>query len=157
MDTRGHQTDTSIASLCKWTYNLPSQSFSICFTSFFCGIFDEERAMHIAGICWPAIWKSSRPWSTRIDFCSGWPASHVLPGVWEIFVLKLQRNNWSCQYMSVLLAMYRPCCKKSTGIVNRELSPQKTNHKFPGTWSSQIIFTKSFLMPNPLSWGLFVG
>lgn len=37
---------------------------------------------------------------------------------------------------------------------NCELSPQKTHYKFPGTWSSQIIFTKSFLMPNPLSWGL---
>ena len=106
----------------------------------FFGIFGEERAMHIAGICWPAIWKSSRRWSTRMDFCWGWAASQVLPGFCEIFVLKLQRKNGSCQ------------CKKSTGIVN--CHHEKTNYKFPGTWSSQIIFTESFLMPNTLSWGL---
>ena len=65
--------------------------------------------------------------------------------LWDFF-LKLQRKNGSCQ------------CKKSTGIVNCELSPQKTHYnlhyKFPGTWSCQIISTESFLMPNPLSWGL---
>ena len=143
MDTRRHQTDTSIASLCKWTYNLPPQSFSIYMFQLFFGIFGEERAMHIAGICWPAIWKSSRRWSTRMDFVGGGLRARFC----QVFVRFLFCN-----------------CKDKTDHVSAK-SPlelwtvttkiQVTNFQVHDHLrSSSQNITELFLMPNPLSWSL---